>query len=180
MVTISIRIGNAIDTAQKVHFHQLSKRQTNLLSDTRNEIKGISIKCLFPRLRCQSRTQILMYAISIPHGLSRMLNLTTNNSTSIIDFKRGTRFVDGSDDTNAYSAYDTRMKKYRHMNFFEHECHLYVRTPRIKRDDGKVRLILPPWAGPLNGFSTLFEVLIIKFCKHMPVHNGCQLMNIST
>ena len=65
------------------------------------------------------------------------------------------------------------------MNFFEHECHLHVRVPRIKRDDGKVRLILSPWAGQLNGFSTLFEVLIIKFCKHMPVHNVCQLMNVS-
>ena len=108
-----------------------------------------------------------------------MLNLTTNNSTAIVTFKRGTQFVDGSDDTKAYSAYDTKMKKYRHMNFFEHECHLHVRVPRIKRDDGKVRLILPPWAGQLNGFSTLFEVLIIKFCKHMPVHNVCQLMNIS-
>ena len=40
---------------------------------------------------------------------------------SYIDFKRGTRFVDGSDDTKACSAYDTKMKKYRHMNFFEHE-----------------------------------------------------------
>ncbi len=65
------------------------------------------------------------------------------------------------------------------MNFFEHECHLHVRVPRIKRDDGKVRLILPPWAGQLNGFSTLFEAFVIKFCKHMPVHNVCQLMNIS-
>jgi hypothetical protein len=25
------------------------------------------------------------------------------------------------------------------MNFFEHECHLHVRVPRIKRDDGKVK-----------------------------------------
>ena len=71
------------------------------------------------------------------------------------------------------------MKKYRHMNFFEHECHLHVRVPRIKRDDGKARLILPPWAGQLNGFSPLFEAFVIKFCKHMPVHHVCQLMNIS-
>ncbi len=98
---------------------------------------------------------------------------------SYIDFKRGTRLVDGSDDTKAYSAYDTKMKKYRHMNFFEHECHLHVRVPRIKRDNGKVRLILPPWAGQLNGVSTLFEAFIIKFCKHLPVHHVCQLMNIS-
>ena len=47
----------------------------------------------------------------------------------------------------------------------------------IKRDDGKVRLILPPWAGQLNGFSPLFEAFIIKFCKHMPVHHVCQLMD---
>ncbi len=47
-----------------------------------------------------------------------------------IDFKRGTQFVDGSDDTKAYGAYDTKMKKYRHMNFFEHECHLHVRVPK--------------------------------------------------
>ena len=51
---------------------------------------------------------------------------------SYSDFKRGTRFVDGSNDTKAYSAYGTKMKKYRHMNFFEHECHLHVRVPRIK------------------------------------------------
>ena len=49
----------------------------------------------------------------------------------------------------------------------------------IKRDDGKVRLILSPWAGQLNGVSTLFEAFIIKFCKHMLVHHVCQLMNVS-
>ncbi len=93
-----------------------------------------------------------------------------------IDFKRGTRFVDGSDDTKAYSAYDTKMKKYCHMNFFEHECHLHVRVPRIKRDDGKVRLILSPWAGQLNGVSTLRFLLssFVSTCRY-----GCQLMNVS-
>jgi hypothetical protein len=32
----------------------------------------------------------------------------------------------------AYTAYDTKAKTYRHMNFFEHECHLHVRVPRIE------------------------------------------------
>jgi hypothetical protein len=44
------------------------------------------------------------------------------------------------------------------------------RVPRIKRDDGRVKMILPPFAGELNGFTLLFEAFIIKFCKHMPVH----------
>jgi hypothetical protein len=40
-------------------------------------------------------------------------------------------------------------------------------------------MILPPFAGELNGFTLLFEAFIIKFCKHMLVHNVCQLMNVS-
>ena len=35
------------------------------------------------------------------------------------------------------------------------------------------------YEGSLNGFSTLFEAFVIKFCKHIPVHHVCQLMNIS-
>jgi hypothetical protein len=27
-------------------------------------------------------------------------------------------------------------KDYRHLNFFQHECHLRVRTPRVKLPDG--------------------------------------------
>jgi hypothetical protein len=54
-----------------------------------------------------------------------------------------------------------------------------VRVPRIKNDDGKVRIMLPPFAGELNGFTLLFEAFVIKFCKYMPVHNVCQLMNLS-
>ena len=34
-----------------------------------------------------------------------------------IDFKRGTQFVDGSDDSKAYGAYDTKMKKISSYEF---------------------------------------------------------------
>jgi hypothetical protein len=35
-------------------------------------------------------------------------------------------------------------------------------VPRIKRDDGKVKMILPPFAGELNGFTLLFEAFSEK------------------
>ena len=47
------------------------------------------------------------------------------------------------------------LQKINYSTFFEHECHLHVRVPRIKRDDGKVKMILPPFAGELNGFTLL-------------------------
>ena len=52
-----------------------------------------------------------------------------------VDFKRGATF---SDDSNGApcKAYDTVNKTWRHLNFFQHECYLHARVPRIKRDDG--------------------------------------------
>ena len=39
--------------------------------------------------------------------------------------------------------HDTVPKTYRHLNFFQHECHLQVRTPRVKLPNGSVRLKNP-------------------------------------
>lgn len=54
-------------------------------------------------------------------------NVESNNKqlNPYIDFKKGSKFTD-NDNAKSYTAYDTKTKKYRHMNFFEHECHLHV------------------------------------------------------
>jgi len=89
-----------------------------------------------------------------------------------IDFKQGSKFYykdDKSGQEGYYSVHDTTEKKWRHLNFFEHECYLNCRTPRIKLSDGRVRLISPPWSGVNGGFTLLFEALILELCTHMPV-----------
>jgi len=89
-----------------------------------------------------------------------------------IDFKRGSKFYykdDKSEQEGYYSVHDTTEKKWRHLNFFEHECYLYCRTPRIKLPDGRVRLVSLPWSGVNSGFTLLFEALILELCTHMPV-----------
>jgi len=99
-----------------------------------------------------------------------------------VDFKRGSTFSDPDEEGEAakkYKAYDSVQKTWRHLNFFEHECHLHARVPRIKKDDGKVRLIPTPWAGKISGLTLLFEALLIQLCKAMPVHNVCQLTGVS-
>jgi len=95
-----------------------------------------------------------------------------------LDFKRGSTFSDGSDSAS-YKAYDTVNKTWRHLNFFQHECYIHARVPRIKRNDGRVRLISPPWSGVVSGFTLLFEALLIQLCKSMPVHNVSQLTGVS-
>ena len=99
-----------------------------------------------------------------------------------IDFKKGSTFVDPdatADSSKEYKAYDTVQKTWQHLNFFEYECHLHARVPRIKRADGKVRLIPTPWEGKVSGFTLLFEALLIQLCKAMPVHNVSQLTGVS-
>ncbi len=53
--------------------------------------------------------------------------------TVLIDFKPGSRF-EVSGHAGAHPVHDTVTKNYRHLNFFQHECHLQVRAPRVKFD----------------------------------------------
>ena len=60
------------------------------------------------------------------------------------------------------------LKSWRHLNLFEYECNLHARVPRIKRDDGKVRLIPTPWEGKVSGFTLLFEALCFNYARPCP------------
>ncbi len=95
-----------------------------------------------------------------------------------IDFKRGSTFESiKSGRTGQFKVKDTIDKTWRHLNFFEHECYLHCRTPRIDLGDNKTELISPPWAGLNSGFTLLFEAFVIELCAHMPVHSVCQIIN---
>jgi len=52
-----------------------------------------------------------------------------------IDFKSGSRFA-LPDQPAQHPVHDTVTKQYRHLNFFQHECYLKVRVPRVKLPDG--------------------------------------------
>ena len=58
-----------------------------------------------------------------------------------------------------HPVHDTVPKNYRHLNFFQHECHLRVRTPRVKLPDGSVRLVEPDFAGSAVWFHVAVSSL---------------------
>jgi transposase len=98
-----------------------------------------------------------------------------------VDFARGAMFqhVDElTGEVQEYKAYDTKVKTWRHLNFFEHECYLVVRTPRIKPEGGGIQMIMPPWSGVVAGFTMLFEAFIVQLCIHTPVHQVGKILNI--
>lgn len=84
-----------------------------------------------------------------------------------IDFAPGSRFAHGKA-LGQHPVYDTQIKRMRHLNFFQHECHLEVRVPRLRLPDGKVALVEPDWVGKLAGFTLLFEALVLMLAQQMP------------
>src|SRR5215469_12834733 len=57
-----------------------------------------------------------------------------------VDFPRGTRFSH-PEVAGEHPVHDTQIKQLRHLNFFQHECYLQVRVPRVRLPDGKVALV---------------------------------------
>jgi len=84
-----------------------------------------------------------------------------------IDFVAGSRFAH-PDVPGEHPVHDTQTKRYRHLNFFQHDCYLEVRVPRLKLPDGRVALVEPDWAGKLSGFTLLFEALVLTLSRQMP------------
>lgn len=95
-----------------------------------------------------------------------------------VDFKRGSRFA-VPDVAGEHPVHDTVTKRYRHLNFFQHECFLEARVPRVKLPDGKVRQISPDWAGRLSGFTLLFEALVVVMAQQMTFSAVARLMSLS-
>jgi len=94
-----------------------------------------------------------------------------------IDFKRGSRFVyEGIPDS---SVHDTVERKWQHLNFFQHNCYLNARVPRIKLPNGKVKTIQVPWARKGSGFTLLFEAFSMLLIEsEMPVSKASKIMRV--
>ena len=87
--------------------------------------------------------------------------------TIAVDFAAGSRFAHPAH-PGEHPVHDTQTKRLRHLNFFQHDCHLEVRVPRVRLPDGKVALVEPQWFGRLAGFTLLFEALVLALAREMP------------
>lgn len=101
------------------------------------------------------------------HVVAVDLDAAAKTLTIRIDFASGSRFAVAGE-IGVHPVHDTVSKRYRHLNFFQHECYLEVRVPRVKLPRGAVRQVEPEWAGKLSGFTLLFEALVLMLAREMP------------
>jgi len=97
------------------------------------------------------------------------------NSVDLIDAENGTQQlhieVDHLPRTKfeyageKYSVYDHQVRTWLHLRFFQHDCYLHARVPRIKTADGKVKLINVPWSTSGSSFTLLFELNVLSLLQ---------------
>ena len=88
-----------------------------------------------------------------------------------LDFPRGFRFAcphEGCGESSC-PVHDTLEKRWRHLDFFEHQAFLSARVPRVDCAEHGVHLVAVPWARPGSGFTLLMEVAMLTFAKQMPL-----------
>lgn len=95
-----------------------------------------------------------------------------------ISFRRGATFPSNrAGYFGEFKVYDSSKKNWRHLNFFEYECYLNCKTPRIDLGDGKTEIVNPPWAGLSNDFTLLFEAFIVQLCIISTVNSVAKLLS---
>lgn len=88
-----------------------------------------------------------------------------------IGYKKGFKLIEGK------KIHDRVERTWRHLNFFQHECYLHCRVPRLKNADGQVNNIEVPWARKGSGFTLLFEALSMALIeREMPVNKVADLL----
>lgn len=82
------------------------------------------------------------------------------------------------DDRGSVRAYDhAPVRKWRHLNIFQHECYLECRLPRVKcLECGKVKTVKGPWEGKIKGFTLLFEAFALTLLREMPVNAAARIV----
>ena len=95
-----------------------------------------------------------------------------------LSFPKGTKFKDK--EGNFCSIHDTKDKVWRHLDFFQHECYLHAKVPRIKTQSGKVEQVHVPWARPNSGFTLLFEAFAMSLIENeMPVNKASTIVRVN-
>lgn len=77
-------------------------------------------------------------------------------------------------------VHDRKERKWRHLNFFEHECYLHCKVPRIYDEESKkVRQVEVPWARKGSGFTLMFEAFSMALIeREMPVNKVSDLLQV--
>ena len=99
-------------------------------------------------------------------------NAEEKKLTLHIDFKEGARFDCPQCGAPGAKPYDTAIREWRHLNFFEHSTTITARVPRVECSApgcSATKTITVTWAAKGSRFTLLFEAYIMTLASEMPI-----------
>jgi transposase len=96
------------------------------------------------------------------------LNVETNHLTLWLDFEPGVQFA-CPECEDFCPVHDTVEKKWRHLDFWQHQTTLVARVPRTNCEEHGVLQAQVPWARPGTGFTLMMEAMILLRCQQATV-----------
>jgi len=81
-----------------------------------------------------------------------------------VNFKVGWKFLD-PEGQQICEVHDTVERTWRHVNFFQHDCYIHGRIPRIILGDNRVVQVEVPWARSGSSFTLLFDAMSMMFVQ---------------
>jgi transposase len=115
--------------------------------------------------------QIFNLALGLqPPWIIKEISFNVVDNRRVLDIEIG--YISGNfvDETGRSTVYDHKDRRWRHLNFFEHECYIKCSVPRIKVEDC-IKTVEVPWARQGSGFTLMFEafsMLLIE--QEMPIN----------
>lgn len=79
----------------------------------------------------------------------------------------------------ACSPHDFSEKTWRHLNFFQHHCHVHADVPRVKCPEHGVKQVNVPWARKGSKFTLLFEQAALTLAREMPISVAARIIGIT-
>lgn len=76
-------------------------------------------------------------------------------------------------------AHDFLEMSWRHLDFFQHQCILTAKVPRVDCSEHGCRRIEVPWARPGSGFTVLFEQVLLTLAREMPVKTIADMIGVT-
>ena len=77
------------------------------------------------------------------------------------------------------SRYDSRERKWRHLDTCQYKTILVSKVPRIICPEHGVQQVLVPWAEPNSRFTGLFEALVINWLRNASIKAVAELMTLT-
>jgi transposase len=94
-----------------------------------------------------------------------------------LDFPAGSRFACPKC-AKSCVVHDARVRRWRHLDFFQHETLLEARAPRTKCEEHGVLQVAVPWGRERGGFTQLMAAHILMMAREMPVRALARALHV--